>query len=129
MNEERLGLVGPINSGAAVGGNGVATANQTGALVVKGHISAIYVRYNDAPPAGTTVVTVATAGNTAPAYNIDVITNAATDGLFVVRKLQKDIANADIAGSYGYIPVADNIKVTIAGANAGDSADVWLMVI
>jgi hypothetical protein len=122
-------IVGPINSGLAVGADGAATANTTSSIRVSGFVMALYVRYNGSPPAGTTVTTIATAGNSTPAYNLDVITNAATDGLFLVRKLTKDIANADIAGNYTVIPVDDNIKVTIAGANAGDSADIWLMVV
>ncbi len=48
-----LKYIGPINSGAAVGSNGSATASTT-TQVVSGRVIGVYVRYNDSPPAGTT---------------------------------------------------------------------------
>ena len=47
-----------INTGAAVGGDGSATANNTSGHVVTGQICSIGVTYGDSPP-GTTDVTVA----------------------------------------------------------------------
>jgi hypothetical protein len=122
--QERLSLVGPLNSGAAVGNDGAATVASTSASIVIGHIVAVYVRYNGDPPAATTDVTVSTAGGSTPAYNVVVLTNTATSGLYILRK-----GAAAIADSGDMVPVHDKIVITIAGANAGDSADVWLMVI
>ena len=66
-----------INSGAAVGGDGSATANNTSSHVVTGQICSIGVTYGDSPP-GTTDVTIATAGNNGPSLTILTLTNANT---------------------------------------------------
>jgi hypothetical protein len=124
-------LIGPLNSGTAAGSAGSATANATSSTIISGEISAVYVRYNDSPPAGTTDVTIA--GANVPAAAILTLTDAATDGWFFPRAIAHDAAGAAVTFDgtneiYVKIPVHDTIKVTIAGANAGDSADVWLMV-
>jgi hypothetical protein len=106
----------------------VATANDTSDIVIDGLVVAIYVRYNDSPPAGTADVTIETAGNTTPAYNLLVLTDAATDGLFIVRDNPVDTAGSSQASNWDLIPVYDNIKVTIAQANNGDSVDVWFLL-
>ena len=51
-----------INSRAASGGDGSATANNTSGHVITGQICSVGVTYGDSPP-GTTDVTIATAGN------------------------------------------------------------------
>jgi hypothetical protein len=123
-------LIGPLNSGAAAGGAGVATANATSSILVSGLLHAVYVKYNDAPPAGTTDVTIATAASTsnAPAQTLLSIANAATDGWFYPRGQIHTTAGAAIADQYGLLPVYDKVKVTIAQANAADNVDVWLLV-
>jgi hypothetical protein len=125
-----INYIGPINSGAAVGGNGVATANQTSVQVVTGRILGLYVKYNDSPPAGTTDVTIATAGGTAPAQTILTLTNAATDKWVYPRITPQGVTGVDLAALtvLETIPVHDKIKVTIAQANAADNVDVWLLV-
>lgn len=122
-------LIGPINSGAAVGGNGVATSTGTSNNVIRGVILAVQVKYNDAPPAGTTVVTVKTKGTNAPTYNILVITNAATDGVFCSRLDSYNAAGTALL-TYDQLPVVeDYVQVVIAGANAADNVDVYLYVL
>lgn len=123
-------IVGPFSSGVAVGGNGVATANQTGITKTSGMVMGVYVKYNDAPPAGTTDVTIATLGTypSAPARTILAITNAATDGWFYPRVEVCSTAGAAL-GEYTLIPIDDKIKVTIAQANAADNVEVWLDII
>lgn len=118
---------GPINSGVAAGGAGVATNNATSTHRLTGLVTAIYVKYNDSPPAGTTDVTIKTVGSGAacPSYNLLAITNAATDGLFEVVKAAVDATNT-AANWYLYMPIDDYINVTIAQANNGDSVDVWI---
>lgn len=125
-----MNLIGPINSGAAVGGDGVATANDTWPSVISGRVQGIYVKYNGSPPAGTTDVTVATLGTSpyAPTYNLLAVVNAATDGWFYPRVQVHTVAGAAIAAEYTPLLIYDRVKVTIAGANAADSADVWLLV-
>ncbi len=126
----RVSLVGPINSGLAVGADGVATANQSSPIFISGEVMGVYVRYNDTPPAGTTDVTVETAGSAGavPAQTILTLTNQATSKLVYPRVAVQDTTGTNIAGEYSPIVIHDQIKVTIAQANAGDSADVWLLM-
>lgn len=122
-------MLGPFNSGAAVGGNGVATANATSTVKASGLLNGIRVRYNDSPPAATTVVTIEATGGVLPTRTILTLTNTATSGYFAVRSPEYK-ADGTATGGYAISPLlADQIKVTIAGANAGDSVDVWLHVI
>lgn len=128
-----INYVGPLNSGVAAGSNGSATNNTTTAQVITGRVLGVYVRYNDSPPAGTTTATIATANSTYPAQTILSIVNAATSGWFFPRVALHSNAGAAVTYDgtrpiYDAQPVSDNLKVTISGANAGDSIDVWLMV-
>jgi hypothetical protein len=130
----KLQWFGPINSGAAVqsAGAGTGTANATSHKIT-GAVHAVYVRYNDSPPAATTDVTVATAGTSpyVPAITILSIANAATDVLKYPR-----IQVCNTSGSAltmdgtriltDKIVIDDGVTVTIAQANTGDSVDVWL---
>lgn len=123
---------GPINSGAATGGSGSATANST-SKKLRGKIHAVYVKYNDSPPAGTTDVTVATAGASpyVPAITILTLTNTATDVLKYPR-VQVHGTDGTALTMDGTriltdkIAVDDGIKVTIAQANNDDNVDVWI---
>jgi hypothetical protein len=126
-------LFGPINSGAAVGGNGVATANKDSDVKVSGKVLAVYIKYNDSPPAGTTDVVIATKGTHAPALPILTISNAATDGWFFPRAAAVSQAGAALVYSTGnpveaVMPISDIVNVAIAQANAADNVDVWLML-
>ena len=117
-----------INSGAAVGGDGSATANNTSSHVVTGQICSIGVTYGDSPP-GTTDVTIATAGNNGPALTILTLTKANTSGWFHPRHVVDDNAGDEITYDgtrvvYDKVCVADNIKVTIAQANSPDTAEI-----
>lgn len=123
-------MIGPINSGAAAGSAGSATATGTTTHIVSGKVAGVYVRYNDSPPAGTTDATIRTQGTSpaCPTYNILALTNAATDGLFLPRKLTDNQAGAAGTDAFSPLPVHDYIEVVIAGANASDSIDVWLFL-
>lgn len=121
-------IIGPINSGAASGSAGSATANADLGHVVDGFVAGVIVRYNDSPPA-TTDVTIKTKGTTAPSYDILVLTDANTDGLFLPRLKADDTAGSEQTAVDQMIPIYDDINVAIAGANAGDSADVWLLML
>lgn len=124
-----VSLVGPINSGSAAGGDGVATANGNSDSLLKGSVMAIYVKYNDTPPA-TTDVTVKSVGTSpsAPTYNLLSVANAITDGWFYPRVAVHDVSGAAISGQYSEQVIYDYVNVVIAGANAGDSVDVWLLL-
>lgn len=128
-----MNLVGPLNSGDAAGSAGSATNNTDTTAVVSGRVLALYVRYNDSPPAGTTDVTVATAGTQHPAVTILTLTDAATDGWFYPRAVAQDTAGADVTFDgtnelYTEIPICDYVNVKIDEANAGDSVDVWMLL-
>ena len=117
-----------VSSGAAAGSNGSATANNTSGHVVVGQICSIGLTYGDSPP-GTTDVTIATSGDNGPALTILTVPNANSDAWFHPRHVVDDNAGANIEYADGYavydkICIADNIKVTIAGANADDTAEV-----
>jgi hypothetical protein len=127
-------MLGPLYSGAAVGNDGSATANQSTANVIEGRIVAVGIKYLDSPPAGTTDVTIATAGNNGPAQTILAISNAATNAWFYPRVATVSTAGAALLYAAGgtavsdLLAVNDNIKVTIAQANANDGAEVWLLM-
>ncbi len=117
-----------INSGDTSGGAGVSTSNNTSSHVVVGQVCSVGVTYNGSPPASTDVV-VATAGNNGPALTILTLTNANSDGWFHPRHVVDSNAGADIEYANGYsvydkVCVADNLKVTVTGANDDDSVDV-----
>ena len=117
-----------ISSGATDGGAGASTNNNTSGHVVVGQICSIGVTYNGSPPASTDLV-IATAGNNGPALTILTLTNANSDGWFHPRHVVDDNAGADITYDgtrvvYDKVCIADNIKVTIAGANSPDTAEV-----
>lgn len=123
-------LIGPINSGTSTGGAGASTANTSTATRVVGEVKGIYIKYNDAPPAGTTDVTIKAVGTApaAPTYNILQVSNAATSGWFYPRVQIHTTAGVAIADAYDGILVYDNINVAIAQANDGDSVDVWILL-
>jgi hypothetical protein len=122
-------LIGPINSGVAAGGAGVATATGETNHPITGLLYAVYVKYNDAPPA-TTDVTVKTKGTNPPSKNLLVVPNAATDGEFLPRLDTCKAADATALAANDAMPiVSDIVQVVIAGANNGDSIDVWLEVL
>jgi len=123
-------IVGPFNSGAAAGSAGSAT-NNADTKRITGMVWGIYVKYNDSPPAGTTDVTIKTKGTSPsiPSYNLLVLTNAATDGLFPIMSAVYDNAGSAISNQYLPFLVDDLLNIAIAGANSGDSVDVWLLLV
>ncbi len=121
-------LAGPFNSGVAAGGAGVATNDTDTTVTLSGLIVGVYVRYNDAPPAGTTDVTIATTGSSFPATTILAITDAATDGWFYPRVNIHDTSGSAQATVWDYIPIDDIVNVKIEQANNSDSIDVWFML-
>lgn len=123
---------GPINSGVAAGVAGSATANAS-SIKLRGKIHAVYVKYNDSPPAGTTDVTVATVGTSpyVPSITILSIANSATDALYYPRIQVHTTAGAALTMDgtrilTDKIAIDDSVKVTIAQADAADNVDVWL---
>ena len=124
-------LIGPINSGAAVGGAGVATATGSSTQVITGLVYQVVIKYNDAPPAATTVVTIKTKGTApaAPSSNILVVTNSATNASYQPRFDSHKTDATALVTNTGLPPVEDIIQVVIAGADAADNVDVWLYLL
>lgn len=122
-------IAGPFNSGAAVGANGSATANMDSAVVLRGIVRAIHVKYNDSPPAGTTDILITTKGSQAPAQTLLSKADNATDTWFypaVANNL--NTTGAAIANQYGPQAIADYVNVKIDQANAGDNIDVYFIL-
>ena len=119
-------LAGPINSGAAVGADGAATATGESLHPIEGLVYAVQIKYNETPPAGTTVVTVKTRGTNAPSMTILTITNAATNGMWLPRLVSNTAAGVAQTAYDAPFAIDDIVQVVIAGANAGDNVDVYL---
>ncbi|MEA1998246.1 MAG: hypothetical protein U9N61_02820 [Euryarchaeota archaeon] len=129
-----ISLKGPLNSGNAAGEDGSATNNTDTTQPVVGKVLAVYLRYNDSPPAGTTDVIIATAGTDIPgAQTILSLPNAASDGWFYPREPVEDNAGSDVTFDgtneiYAPYAIHDKVNVKIAQANSGDSVDAWLIL-
>lgn len=123
-------LVGPINSGAAVGEDGSATATGTSTMPYSGFIWAIQVKYNDSPPAATTDITVKTKGSNPPSITLLAVANGATDGIYYPRADgSKPADGTALSTNSQMIAIEDYIQVVIAQANAADNVDVWLYLV
>jgi len=129
-----ISVKGPLNSGIAVGDNGVATSSASTTHPVIGKVLAVYLRYNDSPPAATTDVSVATTGTDIPgAITLLSIANSATDAWYYPRNLTETNDGTDITYDgtrkvYEPYVIHDKVIVTINQANAGDSVDAWLIL-
>lgn len=110
----------------AAGGAGIATATVRTSEIVSGTPLAVHLAYLDAPPAGTTDVTIAEAGNS-PAMPVLTVTNAATDGWFFPMAQADNQAGADITNQGAPIGVDDYLSITIAQANDGDGVTATIV--
>lgn len=120
-------LLGPFNSGLAVGNNGVATANEDSDIPVEGEVNGVYVKYNDNPPAGTTDILITTKGTNAPAETVLAIADAATSGWFYpVTPIHLKTTGAAIANEFRRMVISDYLNIKIDQANANDNIDVWI---
>ena len=122
-------VIGPIESGAAVGGAGVATISKTMGVDAIGLLLSVYVEYTGDKP-GTTDVLVETLGAdpVAPAETLLSLVDKVTDGWFHPRLLIDTNLGVEVANVYDYFAVMDKVKVTLAQANTDDSVRVWLKV-
>lgn len=109
-----------IDTGAAEGGAGVATANKS--IKFTGKILAIGLVYVGSPPVGTTDVIISQ-----PALSgshiiqaILTLTNVVTDVWDYPRRVIDDNVGAPIASNYAEYVVAGDLNVKIQGANDDD---------
>lgn len=120
-----------FSTGEAAGSAGSATA--TGQSVhVSGKILAVYVAYQDSPPAGTTDFTLSDESDPASEAIVS-LTDGATDQKLYPRRLVETNDGTDITYDgtrkvYEPYIVHGRLEATIAQANSGDSVDVtvWL---
>ena len=124
-----MSMAGPFSSGAAVGSAGSAVANADSTIILMGRIMGIYVEYVDSPPSTTDVIIKSKGTSPAPpTYTFMTLTNKNTDGWFYPHVLIDDVLGVDIASEYTAQMVHDLINVSIDGANAGDSVNVWFLL-
>jgi hypothetical protein len=125
-----MGFYGPITTSLGTGGAGLAAGTVVSPNVVRGYVAAIYVQYNDAPPAATTDCGIKTKGavGTRPSIPLLTITNAATDGYFIPQVATVTAANV-ATGQFGLFYIDDYIQVDMAQANNGDSVSIWLYMV
>jgi hypothetical protein len=127
-----MNIVGPYNSGVAVGNAGSATANMDHSTKVSGIVKAVYIDYKGTSPPATTDVTIRTKGTSpsAPSLTILKAENINTDGWFFPRaQVQLNTTGAAISAVYNEgMPINDSLNILIAGADADNNADVWLIV-
>lgn len=121
-------VLGPVNSGITTGGAGAST-NNADTIRMNGLFYGAYVRYNDTPPATTDVI-VKTKGNAAPSITFLTLTDKNTSGWFFPRMIPHDLVGVALAALVVAepIPFDDQINISIAQANDGDSLDVWLLI-
>lgn len=124
--------VGPLNSGAAVGANGSATANASTTSIISGRVLAIMAKYS-AAVAATTDVVVATTGARHPVETLLTLTNNTADVTKYPRAAVHDPNGAAVNYAatfpiYDAFPVDDYVNVNIAQANAGDNVSVYLLI-
>jgi hypothetical protein len=120
-----------INTGAASGGAGAATA--TGySMPVAGEILAVHIAYKGSPPAGTTDITLSDESDPASEAIIS-LTNAATDIKIYPRRVAETNDGTDLTYDgtrkvYAPYIVHGRLELTIAQANNDDYAiaTVWV---
>ena len=117
-----------ITVSGSTGGAGVSTATADSDVIINGIITAVYLEYTGAPPAGTTDVVLVEANND-PAMAILTVTNAATDGWFA--PVHEAIAVSDAAATAVgmFVAVNDYIMATITGANDDDGVIVTIVYV
>ena len=122
-----INVVGPINSGAAVGVDGAATITKYSTQKVSGLVYAIAVKYNGDKPATTDVI-VSTKGDNFPAITLLTLTDKNTDGIFLVRVVGHSNLGVADASAIQKNAIDDIIKILVTGANTDDTVDVWLLM-
>ena len=112
----------------AAGSAGSAVGTVTSTFPLMGHIEAIRLDYGGT--AATTDVTVATAH--APTTTLLTASNGTTDAWYYPRVQICDTNGSaltldGIMASVTPIPVCDQVRVTVAQANSGDTVDVVVL--
>lgn len=121
-----INVVGPFNTGKAVGADGVATVN-VDTQRLTGTIRGVGVKYNGDKPA-TADLTIKGKGTTCLTKPIITITDGNTDGWFFPHEVIDTVAGAEVAGVYTPIVIDDIVNINIAQTNTDDTVDVWFIL-
>jgi hypothetical protein len=120
-----------LTTPASTGGAGTSAANVDSTHIIRGWVMAVYLKYNDSPPAGTTDVVLKTKGtgsDAPPSYTILSVANGATDGWYYPRAQTHTSAGVAVADTYDWPVVFDVLNLAVAQANDGDSVDAWIVM-
>ena len=117
-----------ITVSGSTGGAGVSTATADSDVIINGLITAIYLEYTGAPPAGTTDVVIVEENND-PAMAILTLTNSATDGWYAPVHAAVDVTDGVALGPGMFVAVNDYIMATITGANDDDGVIVTIVYV
>jgi hypothetical protein len=121
-----IGVVGPFNTGKAVGADGVATVNiDTHRLT--GTIRGVGIKYTGDKP-GTADIVIKGKGTTCLSKPILTVTDGNTDGWFFPQELIDTIAGVSVAGVYTPVVIDDVVNIDLAQTNTDDSVDVWFIL-
>ncbi len=117
-----------IDTGAAVGSNGVATANAD--KKAWGKILAVGIVYLDSPPAGSTDVILSTPAqsNKHPVETILTKSNSSTNAWYYPRRVYDDNVGAIVSGEETEFVASGILNAKIDQANADDSAIVTVVL-
>ena len=117
-----------IDTGAAVGNNGVATADKD--EIAWGKILAVGIVYLDSPPSGTTDVILSSPAqsNKQPAETILTLSNGATNIWKYPRRVYDDNVGAAITGEETEFVATGILNAKIDQANADDRAIVTVVL-
>lgn len=105
------------------GAAGAATGTGATERPVVGFVHGVYLNWHASAPA-TTDTTLRTKGNSAPSYNLLVVSNSVTDAFFATAGSPVNSANAAITDAHVPWPVADYLELAIAESDALTNAVV-----
>lgn len=107
-------------------------ATTVSSMPIEGKIGAIYVKTPTTPKGGSTVL-VETTGAMCPADTLLSLSSSKTSGWFHPHHTAQDYQGADLTYDATHkvadpMHVADNVQIVIAGANASDVYQVWMII-
>ena len=119
---------GPYTTAPCTGADGAGAATYTTPHKLNGLVHSIVVKYAGDKPA-TTDVTVKTRGTSpaAPTFNLLVVANSATDGMYNPRLDAHKASDGTALTANNVLPLIDDyVQVVVAQANTDDTVTIWL---
>jgi len=121
-----VNLVGPYNTGKAVGVDGAATIN----IDIKrltGCVRGVGVKYNGDKPATADLI-IKGKGTTSLTKPILTVTNGNTDSWFFPHEVIDGVDGAAVAGTYTPVYIDDVVNIELKESNTDDTVDVWFLL-